>query len=65
MILFLDTADVLGITVIFADELKSSSPSTIPPLRLATNTLLILALEAVIAKKVVYPTLFNVVKSAG
>lgn len=26
MILFLDTADVLGITVIFADELKSSSP---------------------------------------
>ena len=26
MILFLDTADVLGITVIFAGELKSSSP---------------------------------------
>ena len=65
MILFLDTADVLGITVIFAGELKSSSPFYDPTATTGDKYVTRSTLEAVIAKKVVYPTLFNVVKSAG
>ena len=65
MILFLDTADVLGITVIFAGELKSSSPFHDPTATTGDKYATHFGIGGCNAKKVVYPTLFNVVKSAG